>query len=394
MASPIIIHIDMDAFFASVEQLDDPGLRGRCVIVGGDSRRGVVAAASYEARKYGIHSAMPIFQARERCRDLVIVPPRRKRYVQLSRRIMEVLRTYSPLVEPISIDEAFVDITGCGRLYGTPRQTALAIKAAIHSATGLTCSIGMAPNKFLAKIASDMDKPDGLTVFEPEELAAVIESLPIGKVSGVGRQAQRQLAALGIKTLGQVRRCEERLLVAKLGKFGRRLLQLAHGRDDSPVTPHSETKSISTETTLEEDTLDRAFLAGQLLSQSQSVAAEMRRKKFRARTVVLKLKTADFKIHSRSKTLAQPVQAADAIYQVALDQLRKFALTLPVRLVGVGVTGLQPADMPVQASLFEEPGAQQDRRWEKVDRAVDEVTRRFGARAVTRGAMTRDDSKT
>ncbi len=389
MASTIIIHIDMDAFFASVEQLDDPSLRGQCVIVGGDSRRGVVAAASYEARKFGIHSAMPVFQARQRCRQLVIVPPRRKRYAALSRRIMDILRTFSPLVEPISIDEAFVDITGCGRLHGTPRETALAIKTTIRTETGLTCSVGMAPNKFLAKIASDLEKPDGLTILKPEEIPAFIESLPIGKVSGVGKQARRQLATLGIKTLGQVRRCDERLLIAKLGKFGHRLMQLAHGQDDSPVTPHSETKSISTETTLSEDTQDRKFLADYLLSQSQSVAAEMRRKKFKARTVTLKLKTADFKLHSRSRTMPQPMQSADAIYQVASDLLKAFPLTLPVRLVGVGVGGLQSAAIPVQAQLFPDEKTRQDRRWEKVDKAVDAVTERFGKRAVVRGPLSK-----
>ena len=389
MASAIIIHIDMDAFFASVEELDDPSLRGQCVIVGGDSQRGVVAAASYEARKYGIHSAMPIFQARQRCKQLVIVPPRRKRYAELSRRIMDILRTYSPLVEPISIDEAFVDITGCSRLHGSPRETALAIKAAIRNATGLTCSIGMAPNKFLAKIASDLNKPDGLTILRPSEVPAFIESLPIGKVSGVGKRARRTLADLGIKTLGQVRRCDEGLLIAKLGKFGHRLMKLAHGQDDSPVTPHRPTKSISTETTLSQDTQDRKLLADYLLKQSQSVAVDLRRKNFKARTVTLKLKTDDFKLHSRSRTLPQPMQSADTIYQVACDLLNAYALVRPVRLVGVGVGGLQSADIPVQASLFPDEEDEQDRRWEKVDKAMDAVTQRFGKQAVVRGPLSR-----
>ena len=387
MARAFILHIDMDAFFASVEQLDDPSLRGRCVIVGGPSRRGVVTAASYEARKFGIHSAMPIFQARQRCGQLVIVPPRRKRYTQLSRQIMDTLRTFSPLVEPISIDEAFVDITGCSRLHGTPRQTVGAIKQAIVSATGLTCSVGLAPNKFLAKIASDLEKPNGLTIIQPEAVFAFIDTLPIGKVPGVGKRARGQLAALGIKTLGQVRQVDQGLLAAKLGKFGYRLIELAHGRDDSPVTTQREAKSISSETTLAEDTWDRKLLAGYLLAQSQTVAAELRRKNFKARTIVLKIKGADFKLHSRRRTLPQPMQSADCIYQVATDLLRTYALTQPVRLVGVGVTGLQPAAMPEQAQLFPDEQYRQDQRWEKVDKAMDAVTERFGKLAVARGTI-------
>jgi DNA polymerase-4 len=385
MTTPIILHIDMDAFFASVEQMDNPSLRGRCVIVGGASQRGVVAAASYEARKFGIHSAMPIFQARQRCRDLVIVPPRRRRYTELSRRIMDDLRDFSPLVEPVSIDEAYVDITGCRRLHGDPQQAARRIKERIQSRIGLTCSVGVAPNKFLAKIASDLEKPDGLTVIAPEQVPGFIATLPIEKVPGVGRRAWETLQGLGIRALGQVREIPEDLLVGKMGKFAHRLMALAHGLDDSAVTPHSEAKSVSTETTLARDTGDRDILRRHLHSQSQAVARDLRRKGVRARTVSLILKTADFRRHSRNRTLDPPVQSAERIYRTALELLHAFPLTQPVRLVGVGASGLQPDRIPVQADLFQDSGSGRDARWEKVDRAMDAVADRFGKSAVKRG---------
>jgi DNA polymerase IV len=384
MTSPIILHVDMDAFFASVEQMDDPSLRGRCVVVGG-SHRGVVAAASYEARKYGIRSAMPIFQARGRCRDLVIVPPRRKRYAELSRRIMNNLRDFSPLVEPVSIDEAYVDITGCRRLHGEPRQIARNIKNRIRSLTGLTCSVGVAPNKFLAKIASDLEKPDGLTVIEPDQVQSFIATLPVEEVPGVGRRACEILHGLGIRTLGQVRGVPEQLLIRKMGKFAHRLVELACGRDFSVVTPRSDTKSVSTETTLVRDTQDRQTLSRHLLNQSQTVARDLRRKGVRARTVSLILKTADFRRHSRNRTLDPPVQSAERIYRTALDLLQAFPLTQPVRLVGVGAAGLQPDRMPVQADLFPDSQQNRDAKWEKVDRAMDAVADRFGKSAVKRG---------
>ncbi len=392
MASNIILHIDMDAFFASVEQMDDPSLRSKCVVVGGKSQRGVVAAASYEARKYGIHSAMPIFQARRKCRNLVIVPPRRKRYVELSRQIMAILREFSPLVEPISIDEAFVDITGCRRLHGTCDRIAAAMKEKILRGVGLTCSVGVAPNKFLAKIASDLDKPNGLTVISRDQMPGFINTLVVEKVPGVGQQARKILSSLGIVTLGQVRDCPPAVLIKKLGKFGHRLMALSRGEDDSPVTPHSDAKSISTETTLSQNTLDRELLSGYLLSQSQSVARQLRRKQVRSRTITLKIKTADFKLSSRSRTVSRPIQSAERIYQVALDLFHQFSLTQAVRLIGVGAGALQPDSTPVQASLFPDGRQVRDHKWEKVDRAMDAVVERFGEQAVVRGKLG-DESK-
>ncbi len=385
MASPIILHIDMDAFFASVEQMDNPSLKGRCVVVGGQSSRSVVAAASYEARKYGIHSAMPIYQARQRCKDLVIVPPRRKRYMDLSVRILGLLGEFSPLVQPVSIDEAFVDITGCERLCGSPGQIARQIKERIRSQVGLSCSVGVAPSKFLAKIASDMDKPDGLTIIEPEQVERFVDKLPVGKVPGVGLRAGQVLQDLGIHLLGQVKAYPQELLIRKMGKFAHRLIDLAHGRDDSAVTTDTEIKSVSTETTLPEDTRDKQVLDRHLLEQSQIVARELRKKGLRSRTIGLIIKTSDFRRHSRSRTIDKPVQSAEGIYQTARELLKTFSLDGSVRLVGVAATSLQPEQSPVQADLFPESGHDLDAKWEKIDRALDKVTDRFGSSAIKRG---------
>jgi DNA polymerase-4 len=392
MASLSILHIDMDAFFASVEQLDDPRLRDRPLVVGGDSPRGVVAAASYAARRFGIHSAMPIFQAKQRCPYLVIVPPRRKRYSELSARIMAILASYTPLVEPLSIDEAYLDVTGCLRLWGNPRQIALNIKQRIHTEIGLTCSVGVAPNKFLAKIASDLNKPDGLTIIDSGQVMEFIAQLAIEKVPGVGQRAAATLAALGIHRLGQVRQFPLGLLEAKLGKFGLRLMALAQGEDDTPVVPCRDAKSVSSETTLAKDTTDREVLAAHLLAQSQSVARQLRRIEVAARTITLKIKTADFQRHTRSRTLTRPVCDSGTIYRTALELLSVFGLKKAVRLIGVGAGGFQGDDVPIQADLFAEPAAgQQRQKWEKVDRALDAIGCRYGGGAVQRGTLASGD---
>lgn len=379
------MHMDMDAFFASVEQLDCPQLRGKCLVVGGASPRGVVAAASYEARKYGIHSAMPMFQARQKCPQLVIAPPRRKRYAELSGRIMAILGTFSPLVEPISIDEAYLDVTGCTRLYGGPDQIAAALKTRIKAETRLTCSVGVAPNKFLAKIASDYRKPDGLTVIDAEQVATFIATLPIGKVPGVGHKARRKLLAMGIQTLGAVNQLDRRSLVRHFGKFGQRLHQLARGIDDSAVSPDGPAKSVSSEITLENNTRDRQILARYLLSQAQVVARQLRKHRMVARVITLKIKTADFKRHTRSQTLAKPVRSSNSIYRISRDLLEHRVLSQPVRLIGLAAGGLQPDTMPVQQELFDSGENHHQHKWEKVDRVMDAVAQRYGHRFVVRG---------
>jgi DNA polymerase-4 len=386
----MILHIDMDAFFASVEQLDNPDLVGKCVIVGGLSNRGVVAAASYEARKFGIHSAMPIFQAKQKCPHLIIVPPQRGRYAEVSRRVMAILHQFSPLVEQVSIDEAFMDVSGCERLHGTARQIAGTIKSAVLDEVGLTCSVGVAPSKFLAKIASDMDKPDGLTVIKPEQVRDFIKNLPIGKVSGVGKKARRRLHAMGIVTLGDVHLFPPKIIEERFGKFGLRLLSLASGFDETPVVTHSPTKSISSETTLAENTDSREALARYLLRQAQEVAAQLRKKGFKAKTVTIKLKFADFKQITRSRTRELPTNITTQIYRTAVALLEAQPLLKKVRLIGVGVSSLVPFATPQQRDLFENRNGR-NQSWEKVDKALDHINRRFGRETVLRGANSKHD---
>ena len=386
----MILHIDMDAFFASVEQLDHPELKGKALVVGGHSDRGVVAAASYEARRYGIHSAMPMFMARQRCPHLVIVPSRKGRYSEVSRSVMAILHCYSPVVEQVSIDEAYLDGAGCARLFGPPEAMAWAIKTDIQKKVALTCSIGVAPLKFLAKIASDMLKPDGLTIVTRETVAGFIAVLPVEKVPGVGKNVHQRLMQMGITKLGDVIKIRPSVLVDRLGKFGHRLVDLAHGRDDSAVIPYSPAKSISTEKTLSGDTRNRERLKQHLLAQSQEVGRQLRRRGLLARTITLKLKDTDFKQITRSVTLDRPSQSSETFYRTAADLLARQALNKAVRLIGVGASALIADTTPQQACLFSSVD-QNVSGWEKVDRAVDRIAERFGHSAVHRGSLTPPD---
>ncbi|MGB5987909.1 MAG: DNA polymerase IV [Desulfobacterales bacterium] len=383
----MILHIDMDAFYASIEQLDDPRLRGKCVVVGGASNRGVVAAASYEARRFGIYSAMPMFQAREKCSQLVVVPPRRPRYQAVSRQVMAILHAYSPRVEQVSIDEAYLDAEGLERLQGTPENLARTIKAQIRGQTRLTCSIGAAPIKFLSKIASDMDKPDGLTVIPPETMLAVLDRLPVGKIPGVGRRMAAKLKAMGVESLGQVKGYSEIVLQRRLGKSGLRLHQLAQGIDSSRVTPHSPVKSISSEETLGANTRDRKLLARQLLGQAEDVGRQLRHKHLKARTITLKVKYADFSQITRSQTLPRPTQASEFIYREALKLLGGQRLAQAVRLIGVGASNLIAETVLVQQELFPAATAGACDSWEQVAKAVDAVGARFGSQSLQKASL-------
>ena len=382
----MIVHIDMDAFYASVEQLDNPWLKGKCVIVGGTSNRGVVSASSYEARKYGVRSAMPIFQARQKCPDGVFVPPRMERYKEMSKKIMAILREFSPRVEVVSIDEAYIDISGSQRLHGDPEMVAMNIKTEILKNLGLTCSAGVAPGKFLAKVASDMNKPDGLTIIRPQDVDQFIRRLPVQKVPGVGKKTCVHLASMGIKTLGDVEKFPAKMLTDRLGKFGRRLIELSSGIDNSKVTPWSPHKSISSEHTLTQDTRDKKLLLKYILKQSEEIARQLRKAGFRARTITLKIKHADFKQFTRSKTINTPTRSSETIYRHAVDLLDNYQLTKQVRLIGVGTSGFQSAGQPVQLTLFDRV-EQNDKTWEKVDRTVETIARRFGRDAIKRGTL-------
>ena len=382
----MILHIDMDAFYASVEQHDDPRLKDKCVIVGGTSNRGVVSAASYEARQFGIHSAMPIYQAKQKCPQGKFVPPRMGRYKEVSKKVMALLRNFSPLVEPVSIDEAYVDITGCQRLFGTPRDIAWEIKRKIKETVHLTCSVGVAPNKFLAKIASDMEKPDGLTLILPDQVPGFIDSLPVNKVPGVGKKMFRQLELLGIRTLGDVQRLPEKSLVEHLGKYGKRLKALSSGSDNSLVTPHAPHKSISSERTLAADTRDVKLLKRYLLSQAGEVARQLRQAGVRAKTITIKIKDEDFKTVTRRTTIAVPTQSSKTIYKHAERLLRDYRTTKKIRLIGVGTSGFSSVSASVQIGLFDADEESGD-NWEKVDTALDSISKKFGKKIITRASL-------
>jgi DNA polymerase-4 len=380
-----ILHVDMDAFYASVEQRDHPELRGRPVIVGGLQGRGVVSAASYEARRFGVHSAMPIASARRLCPQGVFLPVRMQHYATIARHIREILLSYTPLVEPLSLDEAFLDIRGCEGLHGPAADIARQIKAHIRTETALIASVGAAPNKFLAKLASDHGKPDGLVVVPPAKVTEFLAPLPVGRLWGVGARAEKRLHLLGLRTVGQLAALPERLLVEHFGALGRHVWQLAHGQDDRAVVPDREAKSVSTETTFSRDIADREVLRVWLLELVDQLAGRLRQHGLRARTVELKVRSSDFRTRTRSLSLDEATDQTQLLWQTALALFER-SLTadlLPARLLGVGCSNLT-CDPLVQGQLFED--GQRQRRG-ALDRTVDAIRGRFGVEAIRRGSL-------
>lgn len=379
------MHIDMDAFFASVEQLDNPELRGKPVIVGG-GKRGVVAAASYEARRYGVRSAMPSWQAQRLCPRGIFVKGRMHRYKEVSAKVMAVLGGFSPVVEQASVDEAYLDATGCERLFGPPEEMAQRIRVAVRQTTGLSCSVGVAPVKFLAKIASDVNKPDGLFVLPPEAVADFLAQLPVGSIPGVGKRFVDDLKALGIRTAGDVGRYPESFWQRRFGKGGISLFARAQGIDSRPVEPYTQAKSESAENTFEEDTDDKELLKTWLLRQAERVGRNQRRMGLNGRTVTLKVKFADFKNVTRSRTLPEPTSSTRVIYETAAALLDELDLPQKVRLIGVGLS--QYAQGPQQMSLpLATPDVERDEKNEKLEKAMDALRDKFGSEAIVRGRL-------
>jgi DNA polymerase IV len=383
MASPNrrIIHLDMDAFYASVEVLDDPMLKGRPVIVGGDFRRGVVSAASYEARAFGVHSAQPIATARRLCPQGVFLPVRMARYQEISKNIFSLFYYFTPLVEPLSIDEAFLDITASIRLFGPPEEMARKIKALVRENTGLSLSAGVAPNKFLAKIASDLHKPDGLTVVPPEGIRAFLDPLPIERLWGVGEAARKALAPFNVNTIGDLGRLPLSLLEKKFGENGRRLHDLARGIDDREVQTIHEIKSVGQEETFEADLLEPDILRKALLSLAQRVTRRMRRSGFTGRTITLKVKYQDFRQITRSLTLPEPTDDGRTVYRQACGLLSKTeAGSRPIRLLGISISHPDRPGQSRQLSIFDtkvRPAS-----GNHLNRALDVIQEKFGAQAV------------
>jgi DNA polymerase-4 len=335
-----ILHVDMDAFFASVEIRDDPSLRGRPVVVGGAARRGVVAAASYEARKFGVHSAMPMAEALRRCPRLVVVPPRGDRYAEVSSEVFDVFHRYTPLVEGLSIDEAFLDVTGSRSLFGDGETIARKIKADVLEATGLTCSAGVAASKFAAKIASDMQKPDGLTVV-PADVAAFLAPLPIERMWGVGPKTAPALRRLGYATLGDLARASPAVLERAIGSWGAEIGELARGLDRRDVVPDRDAKSIGAESTYDVDLTTREEIARSLLAHAARVAERLTAGEVLARAVMVKLKLSDFTLLTRRTTLPEPASDTRTLHDACLVLLERFPLAgARVRLTGVAAQDL------------------------------------------------------
>jgi DNA polymerase-4 len=372
-----IVHVDMDAFYASVEQRDRPELHGLPVIVGADPRgRGVVSAASYEARRFGVHSAMPITRAFRLCPEGVFLPVDMDKYARVSVEVMAILAEFTPLVEPLSIDEAFLDVTASGALWGDGAAIGRQIKSKIRSRTSLTASVGVAANKFVAKVASELEKPDGLVVVAPGEEREFLSPLPVGRLWGVGKVAGAELQAMGILTIGQLAQTPAAHLKARFGPHGPDLLQLARGLDDRPVEPDAAPKSMGAEETFERDTLDVELVRATLRGQSERVARELRGTGYAGRTVTLKLRFADFSTITRAQT-GDPTQDGLAIYRRVEALFSRVRLTQAVRLIGVSVSMLGAAGSG-QLSLLEPDVA----RTERLARAVDRLAARFGDEAV------------
>ena len=373
----------MDAFFAAIEVLADQSLKGKPVIVGGLSRRSVVSTASYEARKFGIHSAMPLFKAREKCPHGVFLPVQMDKYKTVSRKIMGLLKDFTPLVEPVSIDEAYLDITGTENLFGCPEEIARRIKERISKETGLTCSIGIAPNKFMAKVASDMHKPDGLTIIRATEVDQFLSKLPIAKIPGVGKRTLEDLRHHNIKTVGDLKQFTTDQLVKDFGKFGHRLYHIAKGEDDSEVVPIRETKSISSEATLQQDTKDLTYLRGLINSHADTVGRRLRAEGFKGRTITLKIKLEDFSEISRSRTINHATHITKNISDCAIALLNENPLKKKVRLIGVAVSNLDVGVKGAQMSLFEDPNKTEKNQ--KVDEAMDAIRSKFGGKIIRKG---------
>jgi nucleotidyltransferase/DNA polymerase involved in DNA repair len=377
-----IIHVDLDAFFAAVEQRDHPELRGKPVIVGGDPRsRGVVSTCSYEARKFGVHSAMPLATALRLCPQGIYVPVDGAKYQRVSREVMTVLRRFTPAVEQVSIDEAFLDVAGSEALFGPAPEIARRIKCEVVETTGLTVSVGVATNKLIAKVGSDLRKPDGLVVVEPGEEAAFLAPLEIRRLWGIGPKTAEQLHTLGVSTIGELAALPMETLTRALGDHGGTLHDRALGIDADPVVGGGEAaKSVSHETTFAVDVTDPAEIERTLLALTEGVSARLRSAGIRAGTVAIKIRDSQFRTITRQKTLSEPSDLTDTIWRAALELARPEFRGKKIRLLGVAATQL---GAPEQISMFEVVDAKQRR----VVDATDAVRRRFGDRAVTRASL-------
>ncbi|MDR3600968.1 MAG: DNA polymerase IV [Desulfosporosinus sp.] len=378
-----IIHVDMDAFYASVEQRDDPALLAKPVVVGGKpNSRGVVCAASYEARNFGIHSAMPMAEAFRCCPHAIFLPVNIPKYQEVSLQIRQIFLTYTPIVEPLSLDEAFLDVTGSTSLFGPTDAIALTIKQRIQQELNLTASVGVASNKFLAKLASDLQKPDGFVIVQPDKIQKFLDPLPVERLWGAGKKTAEQLHKLNIKTIRDLHRLELGYLTQLFGISGSQLYHLARGIDDRPVESDRMVKSIGRETTFASDTADWNVLEAALLKFAIDVGRNLRKEALRGKTITLKVRYNDFRTVSRSHTLSQATNLDDVIYKEACNLLREVSFKQPLRLIGLTLHNLTDK-LERQLSLFSEP--QRDN--EALTKVIDLLKEKYGEKSITRARL-------
>ena len=382
LGSRAILHVDMDGFYAAVEQRDNPELRGKPVLVGGRGPRGVVTTASYEARPFGCHSAQPMAVALRLCPHAIVVPTRMGRYREASEAVFDIIHDFTPLVQPLSIDEAFLDVTGSTRLLGSPVEIARELKRRIRATTRLTASVGVAPNKFLAKLASDLDKPDGLTVIDAGNVDRVLPPLPVSKLWGVGPKTARRMEGMAVHTFGDVRKLSPERLSRLCGIDGEHYWRLAHGLDDRPVTPDSQAKSVGQEETFGHNLEDPQAVRDVMLAQAEQVGSRLRRYHLRARGVTVKIRFGDFQTITRAAALPAPTDLTGDIWTHAVALFDRWAASefQPVRLIGVTATRLTSDGE--QLDLF---AAAENERKRRLDGTLDRINARFGRRSIHRG---------
>jgi len=385
-----IIHLDLDAFFASIEQRDNPAYRGKPLIVGGisggkgNSNRGVVCAASYEARKYGVHAGMPIWEARQKCHEGIFIPSQMSKYLEASKKFFQICSNYTPLIEPLSIDELFLDVSGCESLFGSSEIIGRKIKERVHQELGLKVSIGIAENKFLAKIATNLGKPDGFYIISSGDIQKILYPLPVSSLWGIGKKTEELLKKSGIYLVEQLARMPDSILENLLGKNGKKIKLLAQGIDESPVTPPSKAKSIGKETTFSTNITEKVVLVKELLKISQLVGYIARKKGYKGRTITLKIRFHNFITLNKSMTLENSTNIDDLIFKTVVMLLDKIKIKKEgVRLLGVKLSNLTSNDKVKQLNLL----GDKDDKLEQLSQSLDKIREKFGSKAITRASL-------
>jgi DNA polymerase-4 len=385
-----IIHLDLDAFFASVEQRDNSAYRGKPLIVGGisggkgNSNRGVVCAASYEARQYGVHAGMPIWEARQKCPQGIFVPSQMNKYLKASKKFFQICSNYTPLIEPLSVDELFLDVSGCESLFGSSECIGRKIKERVWQELGLKVSVGIAENKFLAKIATNLGKPDGFYIISSEDIQKILYPLPVSSLWGIGKKTEELLKKSGIYLVEQLARMPDSILENLLGKNGKKIKLLAQGIDESPVTPPSEVKSIGRETTFPTNITEKAILIKELLKISQIVGYTARKKGYKGRTITLKIRFHNFITFNKSKSLENPTHLDDIIFKTVIELLDKLRLKKGgVRLLGIRLSNLIPGSKINQLKFVRD----KKDKLEQLSQSLDKIREKFGSKSITRASL-------